>query len=36
MPVIVNPDSELARELAKWEIKRPFAAYPRMLYRLYP
>ena len=33
MPVVVNPDSEYGKELAKWNVKRPFAAFPKMLYR---
>ena len=32
MPVVVSPDSELGKELAKWNVKRPFSQYPRMLY----
>ncbi len=32
MPVVVNPDSEYGKELAKWNVKRPFAAFPKMLY----
>jgi len=33
MPVVINPDSELGRELAKWDAPSPWAAYPKMLYR---
>lgn len=25
--------TEYAKEMAKWEVKRPFAAYPKMMYR---
>jgi hypothetical protein len=33
MGVIVTAESEYGKELAKWNAKRPPAAYPRMLYR---
>lgn len=33
MALVINPESELGKELAKWEVKRPYQAYPKMLYR---
>lgn len=33
MPIVINPDSELGRELAKWDAPRPRTEYPKMLYR---
>ena len=32
MPVVINPESEYGKELARWNVKRPFSAFPRMLY----
>ena len=32
MPVVINPESEYGKELAKWNAKRPYSAFPRMLY----
>jgi len=33
MSIVINPDSELGRELAKWDAPRPRTDYPKMLYR---
>ena len=32
MAVVITPESPLGIELAKWNVKRPFAPFPRMLY----
>jgi hypothetical protein len=32
MPVVINPESEYGLELAKWNVKRPWTQFPRMLY----
>jgi hypothetical protein len=32
MPVVINPESEYGKELARWNVKRPFSRFPRMLY----
>lgn len=33
MPIVINPDSELGRELAKWDAPKVHTEYPKMLYR---
>ena len=33
MAIVITPESELGKEMAKWNVKRPFAPFPRMLYR---
>lgn len=33
MPVIVNPESELGKEMAKWERPYQFQRFPAMLYK---
>lgn len=33
MGVVINPESELGKELAKWDAPKPYMEYPRMLYR---
>lgn len=33
MGLVINPDSELGRELAKWDAPHPLTEYPKMLYR---
>lgn len=35
MGVVVNPDSELGREMAKWEKPWVYVEYPRMLYKAF-
>lgn len=32
MAMVITPESEYGKELAKWNVKRPFTAFPRMLY----
>jgi len=32
MSLIITPESAYGQELAKWNVKRPFAPFPRMLY----
>jgi len=32
MAMIITAESELGKELAKWNVKRPFSPFPRMLY----
>lgn len=33
MAVVITPESPLGIELAKWNVKRPFSPFPRMLYK---
>ena len=33
MSVVINPESELGKELAKWDAPRVHTEYPKMLYR---
>ncbi len=32
MAVVITPESELGKEMAKWNVRRPFSAFPQMLY----
>lgn len=32
MGVVITPESELGKELAKWNVRRPFTPFPQMLY----
>lgn len=32
MAIVITPESPLGIELAKWNVKRPFSPFPRMLY----
>lgn len=33
MRLVPSAGTEYAKEMAKWEVRRPFSAYPKMLYR---
>lgn len=33
MPVVINPESELGKEMAKWEKPYQYRPFPKMLYR---
>jgi hypothetical protein len=32
MPVLITAESQLGIEMAKWNVKRPFSPFPRMMY----
>jgi hypothetical protein len=33
MGVVISPDSTYGKELAKWNVKKPFTRFPAMVYR---
>lgn len=33
MSLVINPESELGKEMAKWDARHPLTEYPKMLYR---